>query len=1258
MTFYRPPAALSVLVGALACFFGTACSDTVVRGIDVEVLPSDLDGDTVENATDNCPFVANADQADSDNDGFGDACDPLDDMDDGIAAEVDNCPTIFNPDQIDTDGDGRGDPCDADDDDDLVSDEVDNCPLIPNASQGDLDADGMGDVCDPDPVGGFFVDAFPGTHPAQHALGEDGRSFTHSATTVNKGIKVEWNADTGTAVIIYTDEMERLWAHYYDGQRVFPGVWLLGPGQITGVGGDRFNIRGFSRPSDDLYGVMRRYQVLFLNTATHPDANAQARNGDAIIAWIALDRDIPDTADNEDDNFRLYASYFDASEAGNAMGGTLGFGFGQPTVVDFDNIVSGGGNNDPDVRSFGFVSDSLIGTHHFYERHPQGDAALDEIIKSGDPTSFVFLAWVKGQNEDIVNNPGIFIEDRLHYMEFDLTGTSNVIPTQATHQASTLPAPTGLTLDPVVDVASRFTVHNGDLIWGGTIDGGGQTVFLSRFAPAQAPTTIDLANSANGGPVPDIPQRGSVYGADHGLGALYAVFTQEGRLFATQAPLGAASREFAQIDFQAPGSGNIAVVTSPDDSPDDQFDGTRINRTRDFITVLFRQNNELYVNAIQTQRSGAAARSLANSVAQASLVPGQFGIIAERAFFQIELADGTGDHRRNIQSDASRINFTYELNADGLTNLMHNGIVFQPTGASTPPTFAAAEGSFGRRARGTIRSVAEGSLVDGETFSIDDGANSVIFEFDTAANGVIAGNDTVTVVAADDAPTVAVAIAAAINGNGVLAVSAQVSTVEDTLVEIWADSASLDENNAITETVANSGFTVTGLAGGVAEVGQGALSTGSVQAVAGSALIDGQTFTIDDGLSDPVTFELDLSTDGMFDPSNTVITYAAADTSDTVAGLIQAAIAAASLNITAAINATDSTVVDLAGSVELMGAVQSVAIQSTITAAGFSISGLSGGSNAAGWVDANDPNWKISDSQIADGSEDYNSDGPPGGMFALAVDSGVPSGAPLVFYLRNANNPYNNGNADGYDELRYYARAGISGFTSEMLSSDEGRETSVLNDIVAEILNEISEGHDTALVRARTTPSNLDVDGSPNFSGDAVHLVFLESRYDATTYPALRTRMLQKASLSSTAASSFITAFVPNLGERPTTLDDGVTTEPWIPHVRKDHQIGSNPDVGPIPSFMTARDNQVGLYFHSRHHYMYQEFDGTAWNSSPIIIDNNAGELFPGREQQGYAFGPSLRNDTNDFNSALVFFAKSLSGDDYGRRRYFLRIHD
>jgi hypothetical protein len=75
----------------------------------------DGDSDGVPNAADNCPFIANADQADLDRDGAGDACDPDDDGD-GAADTVDNCPMLANANQWDEDRDGTGDACEVQED--------------------------------------------------------------------------------------------------------------------------------------------------------------------------------------------------------------------------------------------------------------------------------------------------------------------------------------------------------------------------------------------------------------------------------------------------------------------------------------------------------------------------------------------------------------------------------------------------------------------------------------------------------------------------------------------------------------------------------------------------------------------------------------------------------------------------------------------------------------------------------------------------------------------------------------------------------------------------------------------------------------------------------------------------------------------------------------------------------------------------------------------------------------------------------------
>lgn len=114
-----------------------------------DACEADSDGDGVIDDDDNCPATVNPDQLDADADGIGDAC--ADDTDgDGVANSDDNCATDANPDQTDSDGDLAGDACDDDDDNDGVLDVADNCVLVANPDQTDLDGDGFGTECDVD----------------------------------------------------------------------------------------------------------------------------------------------------------------------------------------------------------------------------------------------------------------------------------------------------------------------------------------------------------------------------------------------------------------------------------------------------------------------------------------------------------------------------------------------------------------------------------------------------------------------------------------------------------------------------------------------------------------------------------------------------------------------------------------------------------------------------------------------------------------------------------------------------------------------------------------------------------------------------------------------------------------------------------------------------------------------------------------------------------------------------------------------------
>jgi len=129
-------------------------NDYISEEVDLDSNSIDIDRDTLANEIDNCPYIYNRDQKDSDKDGLGDVCDenPEKDSDkDGIPDETDNCLNIYNPDQKDTNNNSQGDACSEkmkDHDKDGIDDRIDNCPYSFNPEQKDLNRNGQGDICE------------------------------------------------------------------------------------------------------------------------------------------------------------------------------------------------------------------------------------------------------------------------------------------------------------------------------------------------------------------------------------------------------------------------------------------------------------------------------------------------------------------------------------------------------------------------------------------------------------------------------------------------------------------------------------------------------------------------------------------------------------------------------------------------------------------------------------------------------------------------------------------------------------------------------------------------------------------------------------------------------------------------------------------------------------------------------------------------------------------------------------------------------
>ena len=220
---------------------------------------------------------------------------------------------------------------------------------------------------------------------------------------------------------------------------------------------------------------------------------------------------------------------------------------------------------------------------------------------------------------------------------------------------------------------------------------------------------------------------------------------------------------------------------------------------------------------------------------------------------------------------------------------------------------------------GTITLVPKANLVDGETF--DYWGN--IFEFDVDGDGVEPGHLLVDVSSAIDAIDVAFVVGTAIENASIGIV---VTDNLDGTLDLETVGFGSDQNYEITDTVADEGFIVTGMSGGT------------------DGILDGETVTISFELESPVIFEFDIN-DNVVE-SNIQVDISSANTAEDVAtALVNTINGAAAPELTAEGPDENSTLTIANGSGN--GSLGNVPITTNVGAAGFEVSGMSGGSDTA-----------------------------------------------------------------------------------------------------------------------------------------------------------------------------------------------------------------------------------------------------------------------------------------------------------------------
>lgn len=445
--------------------------------------------------------------------------------------------------------------------------------------------------------GSLTTDNFPGSQVAENNVADDGRAFSNQAQNVQGKdlFRVYRNVSNGTAIVLYETETTNngnrvLYAVYFDGTRFQAPVQL------------RFrDLSANPQVFGDAFDGVGGFKVLWLNTAGRSSAEARARDGDAIILATLQDEDAaPGVTTGEDPNTRLWATYFDRSAATAAAANGVQGGFTvDARTIDEEltlNVVAG---DDPSVGAFGFVSDSLHGTHEFTDE--------TDSVDSGDDTHGAIIVYAKQES----STTGV----RYHQRPVNLDAADNDLDTLFAAE-TTISNATSIAAGDNVD-GDGFIVNDEFMLYQTSVTDNAATDNPVTVVQFDEDGEVDVAEL--GTPVSatnDTADRhdvdaANVFGRDHKLAALYVVFTETG-FDADGGAQATGDRDddtdvmVAQINYD---DASLTVQNVKVDPFADTIDttagatnrvgtntgadllGTRINRTSDFITILMGEVN-------------------------------------------------------------------------------------------------------------------------------------------------------------------------------------------------------------------------------------------------------------------------------------------------------------------------------------------------------------------------------------------------------------------------------------------------------------------------------------------------------------------------------------------------------------------------------------------------------------------------------------------------------------------------------------------